>query len=70
MRYTATNSSVSEYGAAWWSASEPTMPPSSSLSSMNVEELLSPHPTRPDQFTFIAALMTGCGTMAGVHSTV
>ena len=27
-------------------------------------------PTRPDQFTFIASLMIGCGTIAGVHSTV
>ena len=31
MRYTATNSSVSEYGAAWWFAGEPGIPLSTSL---------------------------------------
>ena len=44
------------------------MPPRISLSLRNSKTSWSSSPARPYQFVFIAISMTGCGTIAGVHS--
>jgi hypothetical protein len=70
IRYTAVNSSVSEYGTRKWSVSAPGMPLMTSLLLMRPHRFLAFSPARPHQLTIMAFSLVGWAMIAGVHSTV